>query len=76
MEDVDEMENFWSTEISRCLNFVAPWKTRKMKQKKYCLPKEIQEEIKKRKDFLKRLQLKMKCGETYAKIICKLNFDA
>ena len=41
MVDVDDMEKFWTTEINKCLNFVAPWKTRKLKQKQYCLPNEV-----------------------------------
>ena len=50
------------------MNFVAPWRARKVKQKKYCLPKEVQEETKKRNDLHKRLQLKMQCGETYLEL--------
>ena len=36
MKDVDEMEMFCSAEIDKCLNFVAPWKSRKYKQNNYC----------------------------------------
>ena len=45
--DVDEMEEFWTTEINKCLDSIAPWKTRKLKKKKYCLPKIVLEEMKK-----------------------------
>ena len=54
MVDVDDMEKFWISEINNCLNTIAPWKIRKMKHKKFCLPKEIQMEIKKRKILQKR----------------------
>ena len=27
---VDEMEEFWTTEINKCLDSIAPWKTRKL----------------------------------------------
>ena len=47
MEDVDEMEEFWTSEITKCLNYVAPWKYRKAKQKRFSLPKEVQIAIKK-----------------------------
>ena len=54
MENVDDMESKWSSEIIKCLDFIAPMKTRKVKQKKYNLPKEIQSEIQKRKILHKR----------------------
>ena len=43
MEDVDTMVTFWTTEINKCLDLVAPYKTRRIKQKKCCLPKEVHE---------------------------------
>ena len=33
--DVDEMQNFWTTSINKCLDFTAPWTLRKVKNKKY-----------------------------------------
>ena len=42
MTDVDEMEEFWAMKINMCLDSIAPWKTRKIKQKKYYLPKAVQ----------------------------------
>ena len=35
MDDVDEMENYWTQEINNSLDLVAPWKTRTIKPKKY-----------------------------------------
>ena len=56
MDDVENMEEFWTTEINNCLNKVAPWKSRKLKHKKINLPKEVQTEIKKRKSLQKIYQ--------------------
>ena len=39
-------------------------KTRKIKKKKFRLPKEIQNEIKKKKHFQRQLQSKIQNGET------------
>jgi hypothetical protein len=63
MIDVDEMEKLWTTKINHSLNFVAPWESRKMKNKRFCLPKEIQNEIKKHKDLQRQLQTKVQNGE-------------
>ena len=52
MHDVDDMERFWTKEINYCLNLVAPMKTRKIKKKRFCLPKEIQRGKKNYKDSL------------------------
>ena len=39
-EDVDEMETFWTSEIKKCQNFTAPWKTGKINKKDIaCLKK-------------------------------------
>ena len=46
MEDVDPMEDFWTKEINACMDILAPWKTRKIKQKRNFLPKEVQSAIK------------------------------
>ena len=45
MKDVDEMENFWTEKINACLDSVAPWRTRKVKQNRHSLPKELKIEI-------------------------------
>ena len=63
MNDVDVMERFWTSKINHCLNYVAPWKTRKVRQKKICLPKESQVEIKRQKNLHKRSQYKVQNGE-------------
>ena len=72
MHEVDDMEIFWTREINQCLNFVAPMKTRKIKKKRFCLPKEIQNEIKKKKHFQRQLQSKMQNGETDVELERKL----
>ena len=59
MDDVDDMETLWSKEINDCLNFVAPWKTRRIKRRKYCLPKKVQEVIKVGKELEKKYQCKL-----------------
>ena len=41
MAEVDNMEQFWSTQINRCLDIVAPWKTQKKRQKRFQLPNEV-----------------------------------
>ena len=53
MEDVDTMVTFWTTEINKCLDLVAPYKTRRIKQKKCCLPKEVHELIQKVRSYKK-----------------------
>ena len=54
MEDVDDMEQYWSTQINNCLNITAPWKTHKHKQKRYRLPKDVQDEISKQRYLMKK----------------------
>ena len=63
MLDVDEMQSFFTSEINKCLDKTAPWKTRKMNQKKYSLPRELQAHIQKRKELQKRYQISVKNGE-------------
>ena len=63
MHDVDNMERFWTKEINYCLNLVAPMKTRKIKKKRFCLPKEIQNEIKTKKDLQRQLKSKIQNGK-------------
>ena len=33
MKDVDNMERFWTKQINKCLDLVAPWKSRKINKK-------------------------------------------
>ena len=54
---------YWTTELNKCLDFVAPWKKRKVKQKRHSLPKEILVHVKKQKDLQKIHQTNMKNGE-------------
>ena len=49
MSNVNEMENFWTQEINKCLDITAPWKKRRNKKKKHRLPIEVQNAIKKTK---------------------------
>ena len=53
MTDVDEMVDLWTREINRCLDIVAPMKTRRVHKKRCNFPKEVQIQIKKRKELLK-----------------------
>ena len=45
LTDVDDMENMWTSEINKCLDSAAPWKTRKLKSKRYSLSREISIEM-------------------------------
>ena len=63
MKDVDNMEQFWSTQINSCLDIVAPWKTQKMRQKRFLLPNEVKVAIKKQKELLKRHQENVHNGQ-------------
>ena len=70
-EDVDEMEEFWTSKINQCLDYIAPWKTRKIKQKKFCLPKVVyfclpkvvNDQIKKLKELQKRHRINKQNGK-------------
>ena len=62
LDDVDKMEIFWTREINRCLDEIAPWKVRKVKQKRFSLPSEVQFEIKKKKELQKRHQINVQNG--------------
>jgi hypothetical protein len=62
MEDVDPIEEFWTKKINECMDISAPWKSRKIKQKRYGLPKETQSAIKIRNDLKKKLQINVKNG--------------
>ena len=60
----DKADNhFFTSEINKCLDNTAPWKTRKMNHKKYSLPRELQAHIQKRKELQKRYQINVKNGE-------------
>ena len=72
MVNVDEMQSFWTTEINKCLDFVAPWKERKVKQKRHSLPKEILVHIKKRKELQKRYQTIIKNDEVDFELLKEL----
>ena len=63
MDDVDYMENCWTQEINKCLDSVAPWKTRTFKPKKYHLPDEIKAVVKEQKRLLKIHKSKIQNGE-------------
>ena len=41
MEDVDPMEEFWTKEINKCTDIVAPWKSRKVRKKRLDLGSHI-----------------------------------
>ena len=62
MEDVDPMEEFWTKEINKCMDIVAPWKSRKVRQKRFDLPKEVRSAIKVRNDLKKKVQVNAKNG--------------
>ena len=53
MDDVDPMEEFMTKKTNDCMDISAPWKSRKIKPKKYELPKEVQSAIKVRNDLRK-----------------------
>ena len=72
MEDVDDMETYWSQQINKCLDLVAPWKTRTIKPKKYDLPKHVQAVIKEKKKLQKIHQNKMENGEIDSDLLKKL----
>ena len=57
MEDVDKMEAFFTAEINKCLDSVAPWTSRLYKQKRHNLPKVVQEKIKLRKELQKKYNI-------------------
>ena len=63
MKDINDMVQFWTEEINKCLDITAPWKTRKLKKKKYVLPKEVQVLIQKRKELQKKLQTNVNSGK-------------
>ena len=63
MIDIDEMEKFWTMEINNCLDVIAPWKIRKIKQKRFSLPNEVQNKIKKKKELQRRHQINVQLGK-------------
>ena len=54
MSNVEDMVQFWTSELNKCLDITAPWKKRKNKKKKFRLPMEVQNEIKKQKELQKK----------------------
>ena len=54
MSNVEDMVQFWTSELNKCLDITAPWKERKKKKKKFRLPMEVQNEIKKQKELQKK----------------------
>ena len=63
MKDVDDMEHFFTIEINWCLDSVIPWKTRKIKRKKYYLPKAVQLLVYKRNKLQKIHKENVKTGK-------------
>ena len=56
MDDVNEMEQFWTSEINKCLDIIAPMKVKKSSRKKVTLPQEVQLQLKERNLQRKKLQ--------------------
>ena len=65
--DVDEMVKFWTSSIVRSLDKVAPLKTNKYKPKRYCLPDEVKEEVKKRNKLFYELNLAKEAMKVHEK---------
>ena len=63
MEDMDDMEHFWSRKINECLDCIAPQKTRSFKHKIHYLPKEVQELIKIGENLEKKHKSNLLSGE-------------
>ena len=47
---------YWTSEINKCLDEVAPWQERKGKKRKVILPEEVKAEVKKRNKMKKQLK--------------------
>ena len=56
MLSVDQMEEFWTSEINKCLDEVAPWQERKRKKRKVVLPEEVKAAVQKRNKMKKQLK--------------------
>ena len=63
MSKVGDMVKFWKSELTECLDITAPWKKRKKKKKKFRLPMEVQNEMKKQKELQKKHLNNMKIGK-------------
>ena len=63
MNDINDMEEFWTSQINKCLNILAPVKTRKVKQKMFCLPKDVQAAIHRKKHLQKQHQSMVQIGK-------------
>jgi len=55
--DVDEMVNFYTSSIIASMDITAPFKDRKIKPKKHCLPKDVQMEKKIRDTLYRELEI-------------------
>ena len=62
MEDIDDMEHFFTNEIKRCLDVCAPWKTKKIKNRRYKLPESVKIEVKKAQELLKKYNHNLENG--------------
>ena len=63
MNDINDMEEFWTSQINKCLNILAPVKTRKVKQKMFCLPKDVRAAIHRKKHLQKQHQSMVQIGK-------------
>ena len=57
---VDEMVKFYTNTITESLDEVAPFVERKFKPKKYCLPMEVKNEVKKRNHLFEDVKVAKK----------------
>ena len=62
MPNVKDMVQFWTSELNKCLDVTAPWKSRKNRKKKFRLPMEVQSAIKKQNELQKEHQKNVKNG--------------
>ena len=62
MESADEMATFWTEKMNKCLDLVAPMKTKKNNNKRIVLPPEVKELRKKRESVRKERREKIKQG--------------
>ena len=73
--DVDEMENFYTTSIKKSLDEVAPFKEKKWKPKKHCLPEEIKKEKSKRDELYNLLERAKEQLENHQKRVISFRYD-
>ena len=75
-EDIDEIENFYTSNINWAIDVCAPWTTRKLKRKQFRLPESVQKEIRKTKVLQKQHHLNIENGvidEEHERIYKKQN---